>query len=175
MDKTSLFFRVFSAKFFPSASVLDAKSSRGSFAWQTIIKARSVIKKGMIWRIGDGKNVFVFHDNWIPDDFPSKAISCRLDVSDKSMISTMIDTGSRAWNEELLRNSIAPLKIMAILICRIEQEDCLVWPRSRRGSYTVRTGFQHLCELNNSAGASSSNLAAQKIFWKHIWKLKNSK
>lgn len=48
MDKTSLFFRVFSAKFFLSASVLDAKSSRGSFAWQTILKARSVIKKGMI-------------------------------------------------------------------------------------------------------------------------------
>ena len=55
MDRTSLFFRVFSAKFFPSGLVFDAKSSKGSFAWQSILKARIVIEKGMLWRIGDGK------------------------------------------------------------------------------------------------------------------------
>lgn len=50
MDKTFLFHKVFSAKYFPSSSVFDAKSSKGSYAWQNILKARSVVEKGMIWR-----------------------------------------------------------------------------------------------------------------------------
>ena len=32
-DKTSLFYKVFSTKNFPSGSVFDAKSSKGSYAW----------------------------------------------------------------------------------------------------------------------------------------------
>ena len=122
-DKTSLFFRVSSAKYFPIGSILDAKSSRGSFAWQSILKARHVIERGKLWRIGYGKKVCLFHDNWIPGDFPSKAIPCRLDVLDESTISTMIDPDTRTWNEGLLKNYIAPLliqKIMAIPICGTE-------------------------------------------------------
>lgn len=33
-DRTSLFYKVFSAKFFPSGSVFYARSSKGSYAWQ---------------------------------------------------------------------------------------------------------------------------------------------
>lgn len=68
IDRTSSFYRVFSAKLFPSGSVFDAKNSKGSYAWQSILKARSVVEKGMLWRIGDGNKVQLFHDNKIPGD-----------------------------------------------------------------------------------------------------------
>lgn len=61
-DRTSLFFKVFSAKFFTSSSVFDEKSLKGSFAWVSSLKARTVIKKGMLCRISDGKQVHLFHD-----------------------------------------------------------------------------------------------------------------
>ena len=64
-DKTSLFFKVFSTKYFPSCSVFDAKSSKGSYAWQSILKARSVVQEEMLWRIRDGSKICVFHDKWI--------------------------------------------------------------------------------------------------------------
>ena len=35
------------------------------FAWQSLLKARHIIKKGMLWRVGDGRQIRVFHDNWI--------------------------------------------------------------------------------------------------------------
>ena len=50
MDRTSLFYKVFSAKYFPSGSIFDAKNAKGSYAWQSILKARTVVEKGMIWR-----------------------------------------------------------------------------------------------------------------------------
>ena len=54
-DKTSLLYKVFSAKYFPSSSIFDAKLTKGSYAWQSNLKARKAGEKGMIWRTGDGK------------------------------------------------------------------------------------------------------------------------
>ena len=72
-DRNSLLFKVFSTKYFPTGSVLEAKSKKGSFAWQSILKARHVIEKGMLWRVGDGSQILVFKDSWIPGCFPTKA------------------------------------------------------------------------------------------------------
>ena len=59
-DKTSLLYKVFSAKYFPSSSIFDAKLTKGSYAWQSNLKARKAGEKGMIWRTGDGKKPGLF-------------------------------------------------------------------------------------------------------------------
>ena len=54
----SLCFRVFKARFFPNCSILDAKDSNfGSYAWKSILGVRDVIKKVMVWCIGNGQSV----------------------------------------------------------------------------------------------------------------------
>ena len=63
----SLCHRVFKARFFPDCSILDAKeSTTGSYAWKSILNARDVIQKGMVWRIGNGQNVRIKEDRWLP-------------------------------------------------------------------------------------------------------------
>ena len=37
--------------------MFDAKKTFGSYAWQSILKARSVIADGMMWRVGDGQTI----------------------------------------------------------------------------------------------------------------------
>ena len=49
MDQSSLFYRVFSAKYFPSGSVFDAKVASGSFAWKSIVKASKLVQSGLLW------------------------------------------------------------------------------------------------------------------------------
>ena len=42
-------------EFFLDCSILDAKESTiGSYAWKSILSARDVIQKGMVWQIGNG-------------------------------------------------------------------------------------------------------------------------
>ena len=50
-------------EFFPDCSILEAKeSSGGSYAWKSILSARDVIHKGMVWRIGNGQSVRIRED-----------------------------------------------------------------------------------------------------------------
>lgn len=77
-NKNSLFFfyKVFKAKYFPNFSVLDEDVNlKGSFAWQSIMKARRVVKLGSRWRIGDGKSVLIRGNKWLPDVHFSRVIS----------------------------------------------------------------------------------------------------
>ena len=53
-----LFYKVFKAKYFPNYSMLgDSVRQKGSYAWQSILKAREVVRLGATWRIGDWKKV----------------------------------------------------------------------------------------------------------------------
>ncbi|XP_050256732.1 uncharacterized mitochondrial protein AtMg00310-like [Quercus robur] len=57
-DKSTLFYWIFKVKFFPQCSIMEATCpSLASYAWKSVIKGRDVIKRGSIWRIGDGKSV----------------------------------------------------------------------------------------------------------------------
>ena len=93
---------MFSTKNFPSGSVFDAKSSKGSYAWRSILKAKPLVQEGMLWRIGDGSRVRVFHENWIPGVFPLKAATQNLEFVDDSTMSSLIDLETRGWNGQLI-------------------------------------------------------------------------
>ena len=154
-DKTSLFFKVFSTKYFPSGSVFDAKSSKGSYVWRIILKARQVVQEGMLWRIGDGSKIRVFHDKWIPGEFPLKAAAQNQEFVDDTTVSSLIDVETGEWNGQLIDQLISPWlaqRIKAIPLCQTLQEDCIVWPRSKDGNYSVKTGYQVLEEIERREG-----------------------
>ena len=65
-DKTSLFYKVFKAKYFPNCRVFEAKVKSGSFAWRSILYSRKLILMGAKWRVGDGTQIKIYEANWLP-------------------------------------------------------------------------------------------------------------
>ena len=116
----------------------------------------------------------IFHDNWIPRIFPLKATARSQEFLDDSMVSSLIDAETGEWNGQLIDQLISPFlvqRINAIPLCKTSQEDCIVWPQSSDGNYTVKTGYQLLDEMENREVASGSDQSAQRSFWNGIWKL----
>ena len=62
--------------------------------------------------------------------------------------------------------------IKSFPVCLTPQEDILIWPKSKDGMYTVKMGYQFLCEREDKERASVSSFDAAKIFWSGLWKLK---
>ena len=173
-DQNSLFFRVFKAKYFPKGSVMEASRASGSFAWQSILKARKVILKGMKWRIGDGKSINIYGDNWLPGEGTPTIISPRVPELEGAKVSTLISADTGTWDQNILRQHFIHFeaqRIMAIPLCLTQQRDVLIWPNCPNGEYTVKTGYKLLCEDENRETASASDGSLQQSFWKRIWKV----
>ncbi|XP_030930993.1 uncharacterized protein LOC115956857 [Quercus lobata] len=173
-DHNSLFFRVFKAKYFPNGSIFEAHSAGGSYAWQSILKARRVISMGMQWRIGDGKSINVYNDSWLPGKGSKKILSPKSGALEGARVAALINPNTRTWDQNVLQQhflSFEVSRIQAISLCWTDQDDCLIWPGCKDGNYSVKTGYQLLCESATLGDASSSDSSKQSLFWKRVWKL----
>ena len=56
----------------------------------------------MLWRVGDGSKIRVFHDNWIPGYFPTKAIPHTQGIKDDLTVCSLIDQTTNEWNEKMI-------------------------------------------------------------------------
>jgi hypothetical protein len=39
---------------------------RPSYAWSSRLSACDVQKNGLVWRVGDGQDIWIWSDKWIP-------------------------------------------------------------------------------------------------------------
>lgn len=167
-----MFYKVFRVKYFPNGSVLDAKPSMRSYAWQSIVKAKNLVKSGLLWRIGDGKQKKIFEDRWLPRKEPAKVISPLNTISVEWTVSRLLNPDGAGWNIQMVDSIFLPFEaqqIKGIPICVINQEDCVSWPKCETGLYFVKSEYQLLCEAEANGGPSGSTDEGVKLFWKHIW------
>nr|POF14632.1 putative ribonuclease h protein [Quercus suber] len=114
-------------------------------------------------------------DNWIPGCPPTKAVPRSQEYDDESTVNSLMDQTTMEWNGHMIDQKVASYltqRIKAIPLCRTPQEDCLVWPRNRDGNYSVKTGYQLLCELKSRETTSVSNGDDSRNFWRGIWSLR---
>ena len=156
-DQNSLFFRVFKAKYFPKGSIFKVKVARGSYGWQSILKARKVILRGMRWRIGDGKSINIYNDNWLPGKGSARVVSPYVSTLEGAHVAALINLDTRTWNQNMLQQhflSFEADRIKTIPLCWTVQKDCLIWLACGNGEYSVKTGYKLLCEEDDPSAAS---------------------
>jgi hypothetical protein len=74
-DPESLCAQVLRAKYYPQGDILKAGPKEGSsFTWQSILAGLVVVKRGHIWRVGNGESINIWQDPWIPSS-PSRKLS----------------------------------------------------------------------------------------------------
>jgi hypothetical protein len=63
----SLVAKIMKAKYFPRSDLFEAKlGSRPSLAWRSMLSARELVHQGAVWRIGNGEQVRIWGDRWLP-------------------------------------------------------------------------------------------------------------
>ena len=102
-NKSSLFYKVFKARFFPNSLLMEAANSRmGSYAWKSILRRRDIIQRGALWRVGSGEKINIWQHRWLPRKHPTYLPTCPLESFKNHIVDSLIDPSTRRWNEEMV-------------------------------------------------------------------------
>jgi hypothetical protein len=94
---------------------MKAGSKKGSsFTWQSIIAGLHTFKRGHIWRVGDGFEINIWEDHWVPSSFTRKVLTTRGQCLLRK-VNELIDPSINTWDEALIRDNFIPIDAERIL------------------------------------------------------------
>nr|XP_051228987.1 uncharacterized protein LOC127346758 [Lolium perenne] len=172
----SLCARLLKAKYYPSGQLIDTAFSKSvSPCWQGISYGLELLKKGIIWRIGDGTNIRIWRDNWIPrgnHKVIGKASNQRL-----KWVSDLINQTTKTWDEPTIRSLFFPPdaeEILKINLPSSNARDTIAWAHESNGIFTVRSAYRlgRSLQSNEKNTASSSRPDGERPLWNLIWSTK---
>lgn len=168
----SLCARVLKAKYYPNGSIVDTSfGGNASPGWQAIEHGLELVKKGIIWRIGNGRSVRVWQDPWLPRDLSRRPITPKNNCRIKWVADLMLDNGM--WDANKINQIFLPVDVEIILKLRTssrDEEDFIAWHPDKLGNFSVRTAYR-LAEnwAKEEASSSSSDVNIRKA-WELLWK-----
>jgi hypothetical protein len=172
----SLLAQVLKGKYFPKDSFLQAKLGvNPSFTWRSLINARSLLEKGLMWRIGNGQQVRIWGDKWLPSSTDHRVHSTVQLLSHDAKVAELLDPETGWWNYNLINALFSPTeaaKVCSVVPSPMSQEDKLVWPGSKNGCFTVRSAYHLEMDTRVQVTGEASNSGKIQHFWKIMWSWK---
>ncbi|KAL6130521.1 hypothetical protein ACLB2K_068900 [Fragaria x ananassa] len=172
-NPNSLVAQIFKARYYPYCSFWEANlSDSPSFSWRSIVQSRPVLAAGVHWKVGDGTQIQIWTDDWIPE-VPRyrvhKPPNCEI-----QFVHELINHDSRTWNVQVISSLFPPditLQICSIPLSRRVLTDRMIWKPEKRGFYTVKSAYwiARSTVMPNALASTSSGNAFLPL-WKKLWK-----
>jgi hypothetical protein len=171
----SLLNQCLKAKYYPSNDILNAQIGfNPSYTWRSIHHAIETIKKGSCWKIGAGDKVNIWKDNWIPFQNGFKILTPKAGNNINLVNELILEEPSRCWNTNLIDSIFLPFEgdlIKQIPLTHDHHADQLMWPSSKEGIYTVKSGYNLLKNWQDNSQIGSTNPNPLNQEWKKLWAL----
>uniref|UniRef100_A0A803PAT0 Reverse transcriptase domain-containing protein n=1 Tax=Cannabis sativa TaxID=3483 RepID=A0A803PAT0_CANSA len=163
----SLLSQTLKARYFPNSSVLEADPGfNPSYSWRSLLWGCDLMKRGLIWKVGDGSNIHTIQDHWIP------GLRYKFYASPPPPDSTLsyFLSPSGGWDLDRLNqhfDSSTVTNILHVPISGASGFDKLIWGQESSGILSVKSAY-HLA-LTNRSIASGSSFQNSKRFWTKVW------
>ncbi|XP_062005887.1 uncharacterized protein LOC133723071 [Rosa rugosa] len=171
----SLIAKLFKARYHPNSSFWEAElGDSPSFSWRSILNGRPVLKPGVQWSVGNGSQVNIWKDKWIPNCqqfLVHKPPDCVFEL-----VSDLIDSSTRQWIPAAIYAIFPPViaqQVLCIPLSSRHMEDKLCWSPEKKGFYSVKTAYwiARTKVLENVLASTSQGNPFQEL-WKRIWRAK---
>jgi hypothetical protein len=74
-----------------------------SYTWRSVLKGAQLVKKGLIWRVGNGNSIDIWTDPWIPRGDTRRVITPK-GTTLIQKVSELINPATEDWDEQLVRD-----------------------------------------------------------------------
>ena len=107
-EKDLLLYKCFKARYFPRCQFLDAAiPPNSSFVWRSIMAALPILKSGCCWRVGNGDDIRVRKDKWIPNYPSNKVLHPVTEEVEECMVSDLINPNLHCWRRDFIMESFS--------------------------------------------------------------------
>jgi len=134
---------VLRARYYPDGKLLNAKMKSGSsYTCQSILAGLECFKLGYIWRVGDGTQINIWDDNWIPGSHDLKIQTWRGN-NIVTTVDELINPIDFTWDVDLVNSLFWRVDVNRILQIPITpgREDCVAWNYNRSGLFSVKSAY----------------------------------
>ncbi|XP_045086650.1 uncharacterized mitochondrial protein AtMg00310-like [Aegilops tauschii subsp. strangulata] len=143
VNPDSLCARVLKAKYYPNGRLEDTVfAGNASSSWQAITYGLELLKKGLVWRVGNGQNVRILRDPWLPRPPSYRPVT----VQGRCRLRRVADLLSAhgTWDVDLLRQYFVSPDVEEILRIRPAPslDDVLPWAPDPKGVFSVRSAYK---------------------------------
>ncbi|XP_035546588.1 uncharacterized protein LOC118348634 [Juglans regia] len=173
-NENSIAAKILKEKYYKNKSLLDASlGHRPSFLWRSVWNALSLLKEGLIWKVGNGEKIKIWGNKWLstPSSF---SIQSPVSSLDKEARVCELMQGRGEWNTLLIRNIFNKEEadqICSIPVSSMEVEDRLVWGPSKKGIFSVRSAYHLEMERKQAIRGENSRHEERVKGWDSIWEL----
>lgn len=154
---SSLVSKVLQARYYRSFSFLSVSvGSNPSFIWRSILWGREVIKRGFRWRVGNGRSISVYKNNWLqrPDTFKSFSPPILLE----DLVVADLINEEKQWDEgklnyHFMQEDIAVILKIPLPKDQVKDEPMCHFDKSRE--YSVKSGYKLALKIKFPEASSS--------------------
>ncbi|KAA3460220.1 reverse transcriptase [Gossypium australe] len=147
MQPNCLFVRVMKSKYFPRGDFMSARlGSYPSFTWRSILGARHVLEEGLGWRVGNGEDISIWNDAWIPGPGHGRVQCQAVDIR-FTKVADLIDKEATTWKQDVICSLFGEEQsrcILAIPLVSCRPSDVLIWRGDNTGCYTDKVGYKRI-------------------------------
>ena len=168
--------KCFKARYFPRSHFLDASTSPNcSYVWKSIMVASPILKSRCCWRVGDGSNIRVSMDKWIPNHPTNKVLHPPSMEEGGWFVSDLINQEQKICYSEIIRANFHNEDADAILripLSHRQASDVIMWLHTKKGVYSVKLGYhvaRQLKKMESWVETSAGPIGVQ--VWSKLWKL----
>jgi hypothetical protein len=176
----SLCARVLKGRYFPESEFFAAGKPRScSFTWCSILHWRKLLVAGLRWGIGNGEQVSIMGDNWIPG-FMKGTIKPLFPIPMSAKVMYLMNEAGNGWEVDTVRAFFHEELADAILkvpISRHGGEDFISWPLDKYGQYSVQSAYNFartasfFTHFDSAGRGSGSDRSQEEKNWKAVWSI----
>lgn len=165
--------QIMTTKYCRNVSLWEANvNGRSSSTWKAILECRKYMENKCLWAIGNGENIQIFKDPWVPDSNTAIPETQNSETNCTKVKELWLSNPNR-WNDQLVINLFSPSVANKILSIYIHEDnsikDKLLWLPHPHGKFSTKSFIKSL----KDSKPSSSDRNLVQFPWKIFWKVKN--
>jgi hypothetical protein len=160
---------------FSRGNILDTVFRQdASPSWHGIEYGLELLKEGIIYRVGDGRNIDLWRDNWLPRDYNLK-VTPRKTRSRIRRVSQLLLPENQAWNEELVKKVCYRYDAEWILKQKLPSNPCddfVAWHYEKSGIFSVKSAYRLAYNLSQGTRwipGNSHSVDNTRNVWNMFW------